>query len=439
MSKANEQHCFLLRWTGANFILESAGKQQGLAAKRALEEQIETILLHWGDQLLPGEPVRMLGRQAALNAVADLSGLDESGRQHIFEIKSSNPATAGSTELYQALSYLIDRSAAEADMHRELANSVWYGERTHATYLSALIGKVQVGKSRGKDVPDDARHAERLDGKLRLALETASAKSGAPVSETAMRDLAKAEMTRLYGHAHDGPLEDVAGLWDNYRRCRFGDNWSLSGRAVMWLLAPNIHPCAIEVAKQLRDVRGIDLRLVRFDVREVVAGSSWSLAVEFPMGTPWVETDRLRAALRQAVSSHNQRFAGSTRSPQCCAAATSPSSASASWRGLAGPAAIAFTGAGDRVTWAWYSDWWTEGQALQYRSKINGMKAGLPKAGIPTSFPWDPHSSDGGPAFQENLGRLLDKAWNQLVEMGAADIDEWGYYRAARAGTAGSR
>ena len=81
------------------------------------------------------------------------------------------------------------------------------------------------------------------------------------------------------------------------------------------------------------------------------------------------------------------------------------------------------------ATWNWYSDWWTEGEALRLRNQINDTKRRVLASGVPEKFSWNPAEPGGGTEFQQGLGRVLEAAWRHLVAIGATKLDRWATFR----------
>jgi hypothetical protein len=421
-----------LTFDGSKFDLEPAKDSLGaLARDRATEEQVETILSHWGHVLLPGAPVQIISRQSTIMVTADLAGLDAFGRLHLFEIKSGSPVTAGPEELHQALSYMINRTTTEHGLKEALAATIWYGRRSMAAQLGGLVARSHLGTTRGDDVPGDARYPVRAAGLLDRAAREATARIKRPVTRELLEGLAGQEMRRRFGVDHDGPLDDVDRLWEQFRAEQLGARWAFSDTSVVWLIAPSVEP-ALKVAEPLL-ARGIDLRFVELDVRELKPGRSWSIAIGFPAGTPWVGPERIQTALRSAADAHSNRHKdrlGPSARISCGHRAFSAHGGNIGWNGLAAAALVQLAFHSDHATWKWYSHWWTEGQALQYRKKMNAIRGHL-LGKCARKLPWDPAQADGGAAFQTALADLLDTAWGRIVEIGAADADPWAVFKAA--------
>jgi hypothetical protein len=246
--------------------------------------------------------------------------------------------------------------------------------------------------------------------------------------------LASEEMLRRFGLDHDGPLDGVDDLWQTYRRTMLGRNWRLSGKCVVWLLAPNLK--VIDGALPLLIARGVDLRLGTLDVREVMPGREWSISLDFPEGEPWVARDRLLDALLRVANRHAETLPEHDRSRILCEQG-SPSGkiggelrGEIGWNGLAGPVVVQVRISGDSASWEWYSHWWTEGEALPLREEINKIGRLIRDAGVPTTFRWDADAEDGGRDFQTGLLTVLDAAWHHLVAIGATKLDKWATLRA---------
>jgi hypothetical protein len=418
-----------LSFDGQGFELRPDTQMRGLAANRATEEQIETILSRWNHELLPGEPVHVIGRQGTISTVADLTCLDRFGRLHLVELKSTNPITAGDQELFQLVSYMVNRVTTEDQLIETFAQTIWYGHRSIAAGLGGLISRLHLGTTRGDDIGGDARHPERSEGLLTKAARLASERIGAEVSPALLMSLGASEMRRRFGLVHDGPLDNVGGHWTAFREKFLGADFELGGECVVWLMAPSVQP-ALTAARPLLE-RHVDLRLATLDVREVEPGRSWSINLGFPGGTPWVAVDRFEGALKAVAEAHRREFSelgspeGLVRVKQSAHRTAKLPEGLVGWSGLAGPAEIQFKRVPDGVQWDWYSHWWTEGQALPFRDTVNGTGKILKRSDVPAVLPWSDEADNGGPEFQRLAAKLLRVAWQHLVDTGASKLDRW--------------
>ena len=89
MSQMAKPRRWMLRFDGTAFCLESDfGPTQAPVRNRVIEEGLETILFHWGNELLPAPRLHMLACSGAITKEQDLLAVDELGRIHIFELKN---------------------------------------------------------------------------------------------------------------------------------------------------------------------------------------------------------------------------------------------------------------------------------------------------------------------------------------------------------------
>ena len=415
---------WLLSFDGKQFSLASHHGPELLTGEYVVEEHVETILAHWGDQILPGSPVQFIGRQASLMAVADLAGVDRFGNRHLLEIKARSYKTAGPGELFQLISYALDKPTSESDLIEAFARAVWYGRRSVAARLAGLIANRRVGNVRSEEIPRDARRGEREDGVLTVMASEAAIRSGLDFDRQHLEDLAGEYMRNRFGTDHDGPIDDPIPLWKAFSASKLGASWQFNGRNVIWLLAPNAEP-ALAAARPLI-ARGVDLRIGSLEVRERIPGREWSVRLRFE-AEPWVALDQQREIVRDAVNRHISRLPLEERLRVTYS--VDAKEAFVSWGAMAGPARMDLRFHEGVLTWKWYSHWWTEGEALAVRDKINATGKQLIAAGAPKELSFDFGTVDGQNACANALAELLDGAWNHLVAIGATKLDRWSIFR----------
>lgn len=411
---------------GTQFALSPAADGAGLASNRVLEEGVETILTHWGDKLLPGAPIHFIGRESALCAEADLFGVDAFGRLHLVEVKSASQATAGQAELFQLLSYLVNRVTTEDALTELYARSLWHGQTGMARALAGLAARTRVTTSRAEDVAKGARHRERVVGALESIAQAARDRSGLATSVERWREYARAEMVRLYGVAHDGPLTDPTADWAAFLAARVALDWKPSAGCVVWLVASDTRP-AFEASAPLR-ARGVDIRCVDLDIREVTPGREWSVVRRLHGERPWEAEDRFLGPLNKVRRAHIASHPDAEKRAEVALRRTLKQGLCGEfeWTGLAGPALIQFTVADGGVTWGWYSHWWTEGQAVKYRAGLNEVGRRLVRQGHAVKLP----PLDDSEAFAAAATALVNDAWEHIKKIEADKLDRWATFRA---------
>lgn len=421
----NNAHFWRLTFDGAVFHLAQSTSLEGTAKQRVNEECVETILAHWGNQLLPGNPLVLTGRSAVLNAHADLTSYDRSGRSHLFEIKSNSPASAGEKELAQVLSYLI-RDGQAPSVHQELlTQAAWFGVRTHAAYFGSLMVGQRMGTERPKSVAKAARYPMVTSARLAPIAVQASDRSGLAVNEATLQDLGRAAMLKELGFAHDEAVSDADVLWRSFLEARLWSGWRPTRRRITWIVAPDTSRARKAAGHLL--ARSVDLRFVDFEAREVSPGRAWSIKVVLHDADRLVAEEVAQAAMQRALEAHSM---DSARQGQAAEISWSGDKGWFGWTGLAGPAGVELERTEAGVRWAWYSHWWTEGRALSLRNEINGMGQVLTKrGGHPAVLP--AMDEGDGAAFVAALTALVDDAWLRLIEIGATSMSKYAYFEPA--------
>lgn len=419
-----------LSFDGSAFTLTEAESPPAPTQDRVVEEVAETILMLWGHVLLPGPRLRFIGREAVLCQQADVFALDPLGRLHLFEMKQKNPASVGQKELSQMISYLINRPTREEEIQSIVLESHWYGLTALAISLGGLIAGQRLGNKRAEDLKNDARYPERAAGLLRLASKLAGQRFGKPLSADALKGIASKHLERMLGCVHDSWITDPSRLWDEFKSRTLGPGWALENTApptVTWLLAPKFKD-GLDNAHLLIE-RGIDLRFVEFDVREVRPGCEWSVTLGWPDGRRWAERDRLAGLLSEVRKRHVQRFPENAKRVLVeLNSKEEKKVGSFGWSGLASHAQVELSLNGSQLAWKWYSHWWTEGEALKYRHKMNAVGKKLSKS-HPRTFPF-PTEGDCEESLVDALTRLVDDAWLLVVATGAHKADKWARFTA---------
>lgn len=425
-----QQAIWQLEFDGERFLLEpSARADLPPTAKdqRPLEENIETLLLHWGGHLLPGMPVRILGRSPAIVRSPDLTGIDDLGRLHLFELKKDR---ANEHDLAQLLAYVINRPTRETQVDATLADTLWNGETAHAASLAAFVARKRLSNTRASGISKKARGGERLVAHLDETSRDAGSRSGLRTSPDRFRELAKREMKRLYGLVHDGPLPDTDALIGTFKSTQLPSDW-LFGRTeppvVMWLIAPDVDRAADAASEYIE--RGIDVRCVSLDIHEVQEGREWLVGVQMVRaseqeGWEWQRSDAFGGLLLAAMREHIQAHPGAAERARL----RMGDAPSFGWQ-LARPVRVDFTLDDNSVTCKWYSHWWTEGRARLVRDRVNDVRKKLPDLGA--KIPWNPEAPADDQVNRkaaERIAAIANNAWEALYESGATGLGRWAYY-----------
>lgn len=404
-----------------DFSLEPATGQNGRAGDRVAEEHLETILFRWGPTLLAAPEVAFLGRSSQLVTEQDLLGVDPLGRLHLFELKRDS---AGAAEFNQLLAYLVNRPTREEDLQQAIADTLFHATDTFALRLAGLVaGELTKTMSHGQG--GNARHAQRERGRLAIAAERASTKTGLALDVGTFERLAGVQIGEQFGAEFAAPVLPPETAFHRVTRAKFGDTWRFDryrGPIAVWMVAPNLRG-AIEAAEPLLAAgRGVDIRFVRVDVREVEPGRRWSIAVEHMSRD--VDVDQLVPAAAAALDRHVQVHGLQVNGREYLDFNPSSGAVSLGWR-LAGDACISFWLGDGNVSWHFGDHWWTEGEARSARDEVLGIKRHLASK-HPSHWPWQP-DSDGKPADElvSAMHALIDDAWRGLVAAKATDISKW--------------
>jgi hypothetical protein len=83
----------------------------------------------------------------------------------------------------------------------------------------------------------------------------------------------------------------------------------------------------------------------------------------------------------------------------------------------------------DRVELDLFNSDWTEGQALKIRGAVLRLGRELRKV-HPRSLPWTPREPEAeeNQMFIEAAASYANAFWQGLTEIGALDVDQWGYW-----------
>ncbi|MBU1749628.1 MAG: hypothetical protein KKA73_18245, partial [Chloroflexi bacterium] len=389
---ANARH-WSLYFDGAEFRLEPRSDAKHVAAKnRVIEEGLATILFHWGDELLPGPRLHMLGRSIPIVREQDLLAVDDLGRIHVFELKKDSTQAKS---LFQLVSYLVQRPQNDGLwVENNVASTLWYGEQSVACKLAGLVCRERVENLK-TEAPAGARQAERLAARLRLLADIARERTGLDLSPEVFRRIAGSLLIKSYGETWAGPLQQSpAKVLEEVVRKKLSPYWRVGltrPGIVAWMVAPNVEH-ALEAAQPLLD-RGLEIRCVSVDAREIIPGHEWGITVDEPENHTrgWFVTDGLAHLLQQAVDQHlaacpaaadrlRLKLSNPPRRPD---KPEQQKVAALGWRATGG-AQIELDALPDQVQWRLYYDWWTEGQALQVRDAVHKVmrnaRAGRPKS-----------------------------------------------------------
>lgn len=428
-----------LQFDGRRFRLEPGASSPPGARYRVIEESLETILFLWGNQLLVAPKLQMLGYSGAVTREQDLLAVDELGRIHIFELKKD---TADEEAMFQLVSYVTGRPRDDEHWVREtVAHTLWYGDQAIACRLAGLVARtwtktLRTSKSRrvaGEPVPE----GERLQAKLEVLTELSNKRVGLGLSPDAYQDIARSLLRRGFGRAWHGPLEAPGGVLDEVAKSKMPPQWQL-GRTdpgiVIWMVAPNIDR-ALRAAQPLMQ-RGLEIRCVSLDVREVVPGREWRVAVAEPARhvQNWAVADAFAQLLVEAASKHTDEYPGAGSRlrlrlrPASMPWAAEKGRGDLGWK-AAGEASIEFSVLGDRIRWELYNHWWTDGQALKIRGPLLQLCKDLRRE-HPRTWAWSPHDpgAESNQRFVEGAAAVANAFYQGLLRIGAFDVDPWAYW-----------
>lgn len=431
---------WMLRFNGTGFRLEEVAQIARPGSKdRVLEEGLETILFHWGNELLPAPRLQMLGCSGALVREQDLLAVDELGRIHIFELKKDR---AGPESLFQLVSYLTGRPRDDEHWVRKtLVNALWYGEQAHACRLAGLVARqwmetLRTEKSRrmaGRAVP----YAERLEAKLEKLTKLASARTGLDLASDTFDEIAQSLLEEEFGGRWKGPSEDPEKVLDKVAESKLPPHWQM-GRTgpgmVIWMIAPDIRAAASAALPFIE--RKLEIRCVSVDVQEVIPGMGWSIAVTVPSeyASNWAMADTFAKLLVEIVDRHLEECPRAASllylglQPATISWVTGKGWAELGWR-TAGGTSIVFLVRKDRIMLDLFNHNWTDGQALTMRQPLLRLCKQLRKE-HPSSWPWshqDPEA-ESNQAFIDAAAALANAFWRGLDKIGVLEVDRWAYW-----------
>jgi hypothetical protein len=439
LAMLTDRRYWTLRFDGYGFQLDRGSSPQPSAKHRVIEENLETILFLWGNALLVAPNLQMLGYSGAVAREQDLLAVDELGRIHIFELKK---VTADAKAMFQLVSYLTGRPRDdELWVRQTITNTLWHGEQAIACRLAGLVArrsgeKLRTAKSRrvvGGPVP----YGELLEARLKRLTALAAARTGLGLFSEEFEEISGSLLEQGFGRTWSGPLDAPGELLDEVANSRMPRQWEL-GRTkpgiVIWMVAPNVVG-ALRAAQPLIE-RGLEIRCVSMDVREVDPGREWSIAIAEPLDQVknWMTADAFGRLLVEIGTQHLQECPGAaTRlhlgiEPATVAWAQGKGWAELGWR-AAGGASIEYSVRNDRIEWELYNHWWTHGQALKTRAPLLRLCASLRKK-HPRAWSWaaDDAEHESTRQFVEGAVALSNAFYRGLVEIGAFEVDPWAYW-----------
>jgi hypothetical protein len=430
--------CSVLRFDGKQFLLEPCATISNVSVKgHVIEEGLETVLFHWGNQLLPEPCLHMLGYSGFILPEQDLLAVDELGRTHMLELKK-DVARADST--IQLVSYLARRPEDHTIwIRRTIAETLWYGESSSACRLAGLVSRtalktLRTDKSR-KVTGTRISHAEGLDAKLNRLAQLAAIRTGMDLRADAFRRIAESLLDQQFGGTWTGPLKEPSAVLGQVAQARLSSNWKL-GRTnpsvVGWVIAPDVRE-ALAAAQPFID-QGLQIRCVSVDVREVVPGLEWIINVDVDQNQiqSWPAANLLAQMMQQVMEQHLQSHPLSTERlflrlrPEMARL----DGKEAAWLGwhAAGGAYLILRDFTDHIKWDLYNHWWTEGPALEVRAPIMRLCDDLRRK-HPNPWPWLPDQPDAvcNNELIEAAVRLMNDYWMGLTDLGAFEVDDWAY------------
>ena len=428
-----------LRFDGTGFKLEASVEPQRPSTKRrVIEENLETILFHWANELLPAPRLQMLGCSEAIVREQDLLAVDGLGRIHIFELKKD---TADAQSMFQLVSYLVGRPRDDEHwVRKDIARTLWYGEQADACRLAGLVARHSAEKLRtdkSRRVAGLVPHVERLDARLDKLTQLASRRTGLNLTPGTFRSIARSLLEQGFGGQWNGPVEEPAQVLHRVVETRLSPHWQLGttkAGIIIWTIAPNIQG-ALKAAEPLIE-RYLEVRCVSVDVREVVPGIEWSIAVAVPEdhAENWAMADMFARLLVEIVDRHLEECPrASSRlyrglQPASISWVTGKGWAELGWR-AAGGSSVIFGVRNDHVELDLFNHGWTDGQAVAMREPILRLCKRLRKVHA-SSLPWSPQDPEAACnlEFVESAVHLVNGYWQGLQEVGAFEVDRWAYW-----------
>lgn len=400
------------------------------AKNRIIEEGLETILFHWGNELLPSPRLHMLGCSSPIVPEQDLLGVDELGRIHIFELKKDS---ARAESMFQLISYLMGRPQDDAQwLKRTIVDTLWYGEQNTACRLAGLVARKQVKtlsteKSRGT-------YGERLENKLEKLTQLASQRTGLDLTPDLFRKIAEPLLNKEFGGPWRAPLEDPTHVLDRFAGRKLPSHWKV-GRTkphiIIWMVAPRIRG-ALEAVQPLIN-RGLEMRCVSVDAREVIPGREWSITVMVDApedyACNWLIADRFSHLLRLVLDRHWEQCPRAADRVSLTFRTGSDETADLQWRDVGRESVrLIFSVGQDRIECYPKDEWWTEGRALGIRDEVHKVTRRMRKR--PRSWPWSPQDPEGAynREFVEGAARLASDYLRDLEEIGAFRVNDWGFW-----------
>jgi len=381
----------------------------------------------------------MLGYSGAVTREQDLLAVDALGRIHIFELKKD---TADEQSMFQLVSYLTGRPPDDEHWVREtVAHTLWHGEQEIASRLAGLVARrstktLRTAKSRrvaGGHVP----HRERLEARLNKLTELANEQTELGLSPRTFREISRSLLEEGFGRRWNGPLQAPREVLDEVAGRKMPPHWRL-GRTepgiVIWMVAPNIKR-ALRAAQPLIE-RGLGIRCVSMDLREVVGGREWSIEVAEPADQveDWAMADAFSRLLVEIANQHLEKCPGAASRLTLKVRSASVPWAQGKGRGdlgwkAAGNASIECYVRNRCIQWELYNHWWTEGQALKIRRPLLQLCDELRKE-HPRTWSWSPDdpADQSNRAFVQGAVALANAFYRGLVEIGAFDVDPWAYW-----------
>jgi len=435
-----DERYWTLRFDGTGFKLtECAQTAQAAVRHRVLEENLETILFHWGHELLPAPRLQILGWSGALEREPDLLAVDELGRIHIFELKKDR---ADEDALFQLVSYLTGRPRDDEQwVRRTIAHTLWYGEQVHACRLAALVARQTVEKLRTeksrKVAGRPVLYIDRLEAKLERLTQLTGDRTRMALTPATFLDNARLLLEQETGGSWQGPLKAPAAVLDEVAHVKLPRHWQI-GRTkpgvVIWMIAPDVSAAA-SAAQPLID-RGLEIRCLSVDVREVTPGIEWNVAVAAPddQSRNWSMADACAKMLARITDRHlaecpeaaSRLYLG--LQPASVSWVTGQGWAELGWR-AAGGASVIFSVRQERVELSLFNHNWTDGLALAMRQPILRACKRI-RQEHPSSWPWshEEPNADCNLEFIEAAVQLVNAFWRDLEGIGAFDVDRWAYW-----------
>lgn len=240
-----------------------------------------------------------------------------------------------------------------------------------------------------------------------------------------------------FGRTWNGPLDTPREVLDQVTRATMSRHWEL-GRTkpaiVIWLVAPNVGS-ALRAAQPLIE-RGLEIRCVSMDVREVVPGREWSIGMAEPadQARNSVLADAFGDLLIQIADRHLEESpAAASRlylglEPASISWVDDIGWAELGWR-AAGGASVFYGVRNDRIECELHNHSWTDGQAWKMREPLLRLCRELRKQ-HPRVWPWsaDDPAHAANQRFVEGAVRLVNAFCQGLQEIGAFDVEPWGYW-----------